>query len=45
MPDVKVENPEFIFQNPENSGIYFSKSGKNPERFSRIILVTLRSSF
>jgi hypothetical protein len=28
MPDVKVENPEFIFQNPENSGIYFSKSGK-----------------
>ncbi|CAF1920304.1 unnamed protein product [Rotaria magnacalcarata] len=28
MPNVKVENPEFFYQNPENSGIVFSESGK-----------------
>ncbi len=35
MPDAKPKNPEFQSQNPENSGIFFLKSGKNPERFSR----------
>jgi hypothetical protein len=28
LPDVIVKNPQFLFQNPENSGIFFVKSGK-----------------
>ncbi len=36
LPDAKLKNPEFQRQNPENSGIFFLKSGKIPERFFRV---------
>jgi hypothetical protein len=35
LPDLKLENPEFKSQNPENPGIL--KTGKKPERFFRVI--------
>jgi hypothetical protein len=45
LPDGKVKNPEFKSQIPENSGIFFLKSGKNPERFSRVNVTYLKYFF
>ncbi len=42
MPDAKLENPEIQFQNPENSGIFFRKSGKIRKDFLGSVLIDLR---
>ena len=38
LPTVIVRNPEFRGQNPENSGNFFEKYGKIPERFLAVDL-------
>jgi hypothetical protein len=45
LPDAELENPEFRSQNPEFSGIFFLKSGKNPERVLKVSFDRLKFIF
>ena len=46
LPDVKAKTPELRSQNPENSGIFLSKSRKKPGRFSgSFFIILLKSLF